>query len=186
MFGCWSQHARHKLATCSPQTRNITRNTYTMSEEEGGGATWEKVFATWEKVFATLKRCSQHEKRCPQHLQHASQHHDPTADMFPNSNRVAEKVSDPSAQIGRPDASSSFFLIRTQFLPKADVRGSSPWFHDRHVHMLHGPGPQGNNSQIVCQRGRRATGGSPPSTAHAIFFPAGFAHTFLSFLGFST
>jgi hypothetical protein len=26
---------------------------YTMSGEEGGGATWEKVFATWEKVFAT-------------------------------------------------------------------------------------------------------------------------------------
>jgi hypothetical protein len=67
-------------------------------------ATWEKVFATWEKVFGTLKkcsqhekRCSQHEKRCSQHSQHASQHHDPTADMFPNSNRVAEKVSDPSA-----------------------------------------------------------------------------------------
>jgi hypothetical protein len=53
MFGCWSQHVRHKLATCSPQTRNITRNMYTMSREEGGGATCEKVFATWEKVFAT-------------------------------------------------------------------------------------------------------------------------------------
>jgi hypothetical protein len=74
----------------------------------------EKVFATWEKVFATLKKCSQHEKRCSQHekkcsqhSQHASQHHDPTADMFPNSNRVAEKASDPSARIGRPGASSS-------------------------------------------------------------------------------
>jgi hypothetical protein len=36
MFGCWLQHARHKLATCSPQTRNIARNMYTMSGEEGG------------------------------------------------------------------------------------------------------------------------------------------------------
>jgi hypothetical protein len=67
-------------------------------------ATWEKVFATWEKVFATLKKCSQHS-------QHASQHHDPTADMFPDSNRVAEKVSDPSARIGRPGASSSEMLF---------------------------------------------------------------------------
>jgi hypothetical protein len=49
----------------------------------------KKLFATWEKVFATLKKCSQHEKRC-------SQHHDPTVDMCPNSNHVAEKVSDPS------------------------------------------------------------------------------------------
>jgi hypothetical protein len=65
------------------------------------------VFATWEKVFATLKKCWQHEKRCSQHSQHASQHHDPTADMFPNSNRVAEKTSDPSARIGRTGASSS-------------------------------------------------------------------------------
>jgi hypothetical protein len=74
-------------------------------------ATWEKVFATWEKVFATLKKCSQHEKRCSQHSQHASQHHDPTGDMFPNSNRVAENVFDPSARIGRPGASSSDFQI---------------------------------------------------------------------------
>jgi hypothetical protein len=55
-------------------------------------------------VFATLKKCSQHS-------QHASQHHDPTADMFPDSNRVAEKVSDPSARIGRPGASSSEMLF---------------------------------------------------------------------------
>jgi hypothetical protein len=73
-------------------------------------ATWEKVFATWKKVFATLKKCSQHEKRCSQHSQYASQHHDPTADIFPNSNRVAEKVSDLSAYIGRPSASSFCFL----------------------------------------------------------------------------
>jgi hypothetical protein len=44
------------------------------------------------------------------HSQHASQHHDPTADMFPNSNRVPEKASDPSARIGRPGASSSVDL----------------------------------------------------------------------------
>jgi hypothetical protein len=74
-------------------------------------ATWKKVFATWEKVFATLKKCSQHEKRCSQHSQHALQHHDPTADMFPDSNRVTEKVSDPSARIGRPGASSSVNYI---------------------------------------------------------------------------
>jgi hypothetical protein len=43
MFGCWSQHARHKLATCLSQTRNIARNMYTMSGEEGGGATWKSV-----------------------------------------------------------------------------------------------------------------------------------------------
>jgi hypothetical protein len=53
----------------------------------------KKVFATWEKVFATFAT--------------ASQHHDPTADMFPDSNRVARKVSDASARIGRPSASSS-------------------------------------------------------------------------------
>jgi hypothetical protein len=61
---------------------------------EKGICNMEKVFATWEKVFATLKKCSQHS-------QHASQHHDPTAGMFPNSNRVAGKVSDP------PGASST-------------------------------------------------------------------------------
>jgi hypothetical protein len=121
MFGCWSQHVRHKLVTCSPQTRNITRNMYTMSVEEGGtqhgksvrnmGKRYsqhgENVFAPWEKVFATLKKCSQHEKRCSQHSQHASQHHDLAADIFPDSNRVAERVSDPSVRIGRPGASSS-------------------------------------------------------------------------------
>jgi hypothetical protein len=71
-----------------------------MSGEEGGGA-------TWERCSQHGKMCSQHEKRCSQHSQYISQHHDPTADMFPNSNRVAEKVSDPSARIGRPGASSS-------------------------------------------------------------------------------
>jgi hypothetical protein len=76
-------------------------------------ATWKKVFPTWEKVFATLKKCSQHEKRCLQHSQHASQHHDPTTDMFPNSNRVVEKVSDPSARIGRLGASSSVIKYRS-------------------------------------------------------------------------
>jgi hypothetical protein len=74
-------------------------------------ATWKKVFTTWEKVFATLKKCSQHEKRCSQHSQHASQYHDPTAHMFPNSNHVAEKVSDPSARIGRSSASSSIIIF---------------------------------------------------------------------------
>jgi hypothetical protein len=49
MFGWWSQYARHKLATCSPQARNIARNMYTMSWEEGG--------TTW-------KKCSQHGKMC--------------------------------------------------------------------------------------------------------------------------
>jgi hypothetical protein len=63
-----------------------------------------------EKVFATLKKCSQHEKRCSQH---ASQNHDPTAHMFPNSNHVAEKVSDPSARIGRPGASSTVLVMES-------------------------------------------------------------------------
>jgi hypothetical protein len=49
MFGCWLQHARNKLATCSPQARNM----YTMSGEEGVGRNIEKVFTTWENVFAT-------------------------------------------------------------------------------------------------------------------------------------
>jgi hypothetical protein len=106
MFGCWSQHARHKLATFSLQTRNM----YTMSGEEGGGATW--------------KKCSQLGKRCSQHgksvrnmgkgvhnmekvfaTRFATSWSD--ADMFPDSNRVAGKVSDASARIGRPDANSS-------------------------------------------------------------------------------
>jgi hypothetical protein len=60
-------------------------------------------------VFATWKKFSQHGKRCSLHSQHASQHHDPTADMFPDSNRVAKKVSDASARIGRPGASSPYF-----------------------------------------------------------------------------
>jgi hypothetical protein len=178
MFGWWSQHTRHKLATCSPQARNIARNMYDMSGEEGEGRNMEKVFATWEKLFGTWKKCSQHDvwilvatcssqarnmfvansqhrpqhvhyvregergaqhgknirnmgkcvrnmgkgvrdmervfatwERCSQHSQHASQHHDPTANMFPNLNRVAEKVSDPSARIGRPDASSSVYIF---------------------------------------------------------------------------
>jgi hypothetical protein len=46
---------------------------------------------------------------CSQHSQHVSQHHDPTADMFPDSNRVAKKVSDASVRIGRPGASSHDF-----------------------------------------------------------------------------
>jgi hypothetical protein len=60
------------------------------------------------KGVRNIEKCSQHEKRCSQH---ASQHHDPTANMFPNLNRVAEKVSDPSARIGRPDASSSVYIF---------------------------------------------------------------------------
>jgi hypothetical protein len=114
MFGCWSQHSRHKLVTCSQHTRNITCNIYTISGEEGGGRNMENVFAACENVFATWKKCSQHGKRCSQHgkrwlqhSQHAWQHHDPTTDMFPDSNRVAWKVSDASTQIGRPGASSS-------------------------------------------------------------------------------
>jgi hypothetical protein len=71
---------------------------------EKGIRNMEKGVRNIEKVF------SQHEKRCSQHSQHASQHHDPTADIFPNSNRVAEKVSDLSAYIGRPSASSFCFL----------------------------------------------------------------------------
>jgi hypothetical protein len=96
MFGCWLQHARHKLATCSPQTRNIGRNMYTMSGGREGGT--------------TLKKCSQHGKRCSQHSQHALQHHDPTADMFHDSNRVTRKVSDASARIRRPGVSSSVII----------------------------------------------------------------------------
>jgi hypothetical protein len=86
MLAISSQHVLHKLATC----------TLCQGRREGA---------------QHGKRCSQHEKRCSQHSQHASQHHNPTADMFPNSNRVAEKVSDPSARIGRPGASSSVFKI---------------------------------------------------------------------------
>jgi hypothetical protein len=89
MFGCWSQHARHKLVTC------------TLCQG------WREGAQHGKRCSQHGKRCSQHEKRCSQHSQHASQHHDPTANMFPNSNRVAEKVSDPSARIGRPGASSS-------------------------------------------------------------------------------
>jgi hypothetical protein len=54
MFGWWSQHTRHKITTCSPQSRNIARNMYNMSGEEGGGATWKSV-RNMEKLFAT--RC---------------------------------------------------------------------------------------------------------------------------------
>jgi hypothetical protein len=99
------------VATYSPQARNIARNMYDMSGEEGEGRNMEKVFATWEKVFATWKEFSQHGKRCSQHSQHASQHHDPTANMFPDSNRVAGNVSDAIARIGRLGASSSVNFI---------------------------------------------------------------------------
>jgi hypothetical protein len=117
------------VATCSPQARNtfatnshIDRNMYTMSGEEGGGRNMEKVFATWEKVFATWKKCSQHGKRCL-YLQHASQHHDPTTDMFPDSNRVARKVSDASSRIGRPGASNSVTrLIKGITLPTSKIK----------------------------------------------------------------
>jgi hypothetical protein len=104
MFGYWSQHARHKLAACSPQTRNIARNMYTISGEEGRGHNMEKCsqhgkrcsqlgksVRTWENVLATWKMSSQHRKRCSQHSQHTSQHHDPTVDLFPDSNHVARK-----------------------------------------------------------------------------------------------
>jgi hypothetical protein len=57
-------------------------------------------------VFATWKKFSQHGKRCSQHSQHTSQRHDPTTEMFPDSNRVAKKVSDASARFGRPGAGS--------------------------------------------------------------------------------
>jgi hypothetical protein len=86
---------------------------YTMSGEEGAAQHRKSVrnmgkgVRNMGKGVRNIEKCSQHEKRCSQHSQHASQHHDPTVDMFPNSNRVAEKVSDPSARIGRPDASSS-------------------------------------------------------------------------------
>jgi hypothetical protein len=49
------------VATCSSQARNIARNMYNMSGEEGEGRNMEKVFATWEKLFATWKKCSQHD-----------------------------------------------------------------------------------------------------------------------------
>jgi hypothetical protein len=81
-----SQHVHHKLVT------SLATCTLCQGRREGA---------------QHGKRCSQHGKRCSQHSQHASQHHDPMADMFPNSNRVAEKVSDPNARIGRPGASRS-------------------------------------------------------------------------------
>jgi hypothetical protein len=56
MFGYWSQHARHKLATCSPQARNIARNMYTMSGEEGGGRNMEKVLQ--HDVWILVATCS--------------------------------------------------------------------------------------------------------------------------------
>jgi hypothetical protein len=87
MLATSSQHVHHKLAT------SLATCTLCQGRREGG-ATWKKVFATWEKCLQHEKRCSQHGKRCSQHSQHASQHHDPTADMFPDSNRVARKMSD--------------------------------------------------------------------------------------------
>jgi hypothetical protein len=60
MFGWWSQHADHKLATYSPQARNNAHNMYNMSGQEGEGRNMEKVFATWTKLFSTWKKCSQH------------------------------------------------------------------------------------------------------------------------------
>jgi hypothetical protein len=60
MFGWRSQHTRHELATCSPRARNIAWNMYTMSGEEGGGA-------TWKKCSQHGKSSSEHEKKCSQH-----------------------------------------------------------------------------------------------------------------------
>jgi hypothetical protein len=93
MLATSSQHVRHKLVT--------SLATCTLCQGRREGAQHGK------RCSQHGKRCSQHEKRCSQHSQHVSQHHDPTADMFPNSNCVTEKVSDPSARIGRPGASSS-------------------------------------------------------------------------------
>jgi hypothetical protein len=56
MFGCWSQHARHKLATCSPQTRNITRNMYTMSGEEEEGAQHGKNVRNMGKGIRNMEK----------------------------------------------------------------------------------------------------------------------------------
>jgi hypothetical protein len=102
------------VATCSSQARNMfATNSQHRSQHvhyvRGGG--WG---ATW-------KKCSQHGKRYSQHSQHALQHYDPTADMFHDSNRVVRKVSDASARIGRPSASSSVFftalLEKRPFVP---------------------------------------------------------------------
>jgi hypothetical protein len=98
MLATSSQHVRHKLVT------SLATCTLCQGRREGA---------------QHGKRCSQHGKSCSQHSQHASQHHDPTANMFPNSNRVAEKVSDPSARIGRPGASSSVQRIAS-LAPKSD------------------------------------------------------------------
>jgi hypothetical protein len=107
VFATWKKCSQHDVwmlvATCSPQARNMfATNSQHRSQHvhyvrgEGGGT--------------TLKKCSQHGKRCSQHSQHALQHHDPTADMFHDSNRVTRKVSDASARIRRPGVSSSVII----------------------------------------------------------------------------
>jgi hypothetical protein len=109
----------------------------------------EKVFATWEKVFVTLKKCSQHKKRCSQHSQHASQHHDPTAGMFPDSNRVAEKVSD-----------------RTLAVPLNINLGGDPSQFRKSRSPLHSPSQRTQNravyfgtaSHVMASPGRRQRG----------------------------
>jgi hypothetical protein len=55
MFRWWSQHAHHKLATCSPQVRNIARNMYTMSGEEGGARNMGKRVRNMGKCVRNVR-----------------------------------------------------------------------------------------------------------------------------------
>jgi hypothetical protein len=108
MLATSSQHVCHKLvtslATCTlchgrREEAEHGKNVHNMGK---GIRNMEKGVRNMGKGVRNIEKCSQHEKRCSQHSQHASQHHDPTADMVPILNRVAEKVSDPSVRIGHP------------------------------------------------------------------------------------
>jgi hypothetical protein len=91
-----SQHVRHKLVT-SLATCTLCQGRREGAQHGKRYSQHEKGVRNMGKGVRNIEKCPQHEKSCSQHSQHVSQHHDPTADMFPNSNRVAEKVSDPTS-----------------------------------------------------------------------------------------
>jgi hypothetical protein len=89
-FWCWMLHTL-LLATCHTQTRNIDLNIPRWMLRAWRFATWEKLFATFQKWFATFATPATWS----------------TADTLPHLNRAAQDLSDASARIRRPGASSS-------------------------------------------------------------------------------
>jgi hypothetical protein len=116
-----SQHGRNIVATWLQHWGRREEARWRLDVARNMLATWlvmahnmlATLFAECWKHHGSQhgKMCLQHGKSCLQH-QYASQQ-DPTADTFPNSNRVAANPSDASARIGRPGASSSNIVLHS-------------------------------------------------------------------------